>query len=337
MQPKDIQKRAKDLRRTWAPDPALMALRPEVSGNAINGAGESRVRRPTPVYWQDPDTIAHGAMQRWFANRRMTDEVVAAYERREAILAAPLPDKAAVPRSQTPASWRGELDRLAPAIGADLIGAARFDAAWVYEGKAVPELPFAIMIGVAQDYETMSHVPDQIAGAEVLHQYGRVLAAARSLAGWILEQGWSAEPHGAPTPATFTMVPAAIAAGLGELGKHGSLINRSLGANFRLAAVLTDLPLETDRADVFGADDFCLRCRVCEEACPPDALAPDKQMVRGVERWYVDFDKCLPFFNEHLGCSICTTVCPWSQPGVADNLVEKFSAKARARPGSRRR
>lgn len=67
-----------------------------------------------------------------------------------------------------------------------------------------------------------------------------------------------------------------------ELGKHGSLIHRELGANFRLACVLTDLPLLADRPDVFGGDDFCASCRICADACPPDAIAADKQLVRGV-------------------------------------------------------
>jgi Pyruvate/2-oxoacid:ferredoxin oxidoreductase delta subunit len=327
MLPRDIQKRAREIRKTWTPDPAQLALRPDVSGNKINGLDEREFRRPTTIYWQDPATIAHGAMQEWFGQREMIDEVTDAFQRREAILAKPLPEKAPAARREDEMTWRAELDRMAPHVGADLIGVARFDADWVYEAKEAPTLPWAIMIGVAQDYGAMSHVPDQIAGAEVLNQYGHVLAAARSLAGWILEQGWSAEPHGAPTPATFTMIPAAIAAGLGELGKHGSIINRTHGANFRLSAVLTDLPLAADDPDVFGADDFCLNCRVCEQACPPQALSADKQTVRGVTRWYVNFDRCQPFFNETLGCSICTTICPWSQPGVAENLLEKMARR----------
>ncbi len=123
------------------------------------------------------------------------------------------------------------------------------------------------------------------------------------------------------------LIPAAIAAGLGELGKHGSLIHRALGSNFRLACVLTDVPLEPDAPDDFGGDDFCTRCRACSDACPPEAIVPAKQLVRGEVRWYVDFDKCLPFFNEHQGCAICLAACPWSRPGVAPTLVRKMAAR----------
>jgi epoxyqueuosine reductase QueG len=70
-----------------------------------------------------------------------------------------------------------------------------------------------------------------------------------------------------------------------------------------------------------------MRCRACEDACPPAAIAPDKQRVRGEVRWYVDFDRCLPYFNEHGGCGICLAVCPWSRPGVADSLLAKMARR----------
>jgi hypothetical protein len=47
--------------------------------------------------------------------------------------------------------------------------------------------------------------------------------------------------------------------------------------------------------------------------------------VRGQRRWYVDFDKCLPYFNENLSCAICLAVCPFSRPGVGPSLVRKLA------------
>jgi len=57
---------------------------------------------------------------------------------------------------------------------------------------------------------------------------------------------------------SMVMIPAAIKAGLGELGWHGSMIHRTFGANFWLALVLTNLPLEEA-----GENVFCTNCRVC--------------------------------------------------------------------------
>ena len=120
------------------------------------------------------------------------------------------------------------------------------------------------------------------------------------------------------------MIPAAIAAGLGELGKHGSIINRELGSRFRLSAVTTDLPLVADSPDEFGIDDYCTRCNACTNACPPGAIAEEKHLVRGVTKWYVDFDKCIPYFGEALGCAACIVRCPWSIPGASENILAKL-------------
>ena len=105
------------------------------------------------------------------------------------------------------------------------------------------------------------------------------------------------------------------------------MIHPRFGANFRLGLVLTDLPLVTDEPRDFGVDDFCASCRVCSDECPPEAIFDEKQWVRGEKKWYVDFDKCLPFFNEYKGCAICIAVCPWSRPGVAGNLVQKLARR----------
>ena len=169
------------------------------------------------------------------------------------------------------------------------------------------------------------------AGIEVGRQYTRAARSANSLRNFIREQGWPAESFPGPRADALLMIPAAIAAGLGELGKHGSIINRTHGASFRLAAVSTDMPLLADEPDVFGADDFCHNCRLCTDACPPDAIAEQKQLVRGDEKWYVDFDRCIPYFAETKGCAICIARCPWSRPGVADNLLVKMAQRRERR------
>ena len=74
------------------------------------------------------------------------------------------------------------------------------------------------------------------------------------------------------------------------------MINRTYGSSFRLANVLRDIPLVADTRDEFGADDFRISCQLCRNICPLDATALEKQTVRGKAKWYVDFDKCLPFF-----------------------------------------
>jgi epoxyqueuosine reductase QueG len=76
--------------------------------------------------------------------------------------------------------------------------------------------------------------------------------------------------------------------------------------------------------EVAESDEFCLQCQVCSRACPPDAIADTKQLVRRVEKWYVDFDKCIPCFGGTLGCAICVARCPWSKPGTAPRPAAKL-------------
>lgn len=54
---------------------------------------------------------------------------------------------------------------------------------------------------------------------------------------------------------------------------------------------------------------------------------------RGETRWYVDFDRCLPFFNQHQWYAACLAACPWTLPGVAPKMVLKIAARRAARAG----
>jgi epoxyqueuosine reductase QueG len=51
-------------------------------------------------------------------------------------------------------------------------------------------------------------------------------------------------------------------------------------------------------------------------------------MVRGVERWYVDFDKCIPYFAEAASCGICIAVCPWTRPDVRPKLLTTMAKRS---------
>jgi len=132
------------------------------------------------------------------------------------------------------------------------------------------------------------------------------------------------------------LIPHAIECGFGELGKHGSIINKDYGSSFRLAAVASDIPLIPTPRESYDVDDFCDRCQVCVNACPPEAILPEKVAVRGETKWYVDFDKCIPFFNENSGCAICIAVCPWSIPGRGPKIVQQLLRRNAKQAGASR-
>jgi NAD-dependent dihydropyrimidine dehydrogenase PreA subunit len=223
----------------------------------------------------------------------------------------------------SPESFTEAVKAFALANEADQVAVAAMKTEWFFEGMA-QDLPWIVVMAVRMDHAELAAAPEPPSIIEVMRQYNRGTRAARALADWIRSQGYEADPHGGPTAGPLTLIPPALAAGLGELGKHGSIISRAFGASFRLAGVLTDMPLVADAPDTFGVDEFCMNCRVCEKACPPDAIAAEKQLVRGVEKWYVDFDRCVPYFNQTYGCGICIAVCPWSRPDVGPKLLQKM-------------
>ena len=61
-----------------------------------------------------------------------------------------------------------------------------------------------------------------------MRQYKRAAYGAKFIANWLHDQGWEAEPLTGPMSGKITMIPAALQAGFGELGKHGSIIKIQL-------------------------------------------------------------------------------------------------------------
>lgn len=323
-------------RRTpvWDAPPEVLELMGPVSGNELNGWNEPEVRQPSLVMWANPAKLAHGAVQ-----IRMTEEFVSHPDLQGVLRMNDRHEPAPVAATQVerrPDDWLQAIgDFTASKAGhrVDQFAVTEPQAEWFFEGRS-SELPWMVLLVVAMDHEQLSTAPEHTSAIEVHKQYNRGTAAARALADWFRGQGFEAEGHGGPGAGPVQMVPAAIAAGLGELGKHGSIINRELGSSFRLAAVFTDAPLVAQQPDQFGVDDFCNGCRVCTDACPPDAIAPDKRLVRGVTKWAVDFDRCLPYFAESYGCGICIAVCPWSTPDAAPRLAENMLRKQERREAS---
>ena len=311
------------------------ALIPDVPGNIINGLGETERRRPSPIYWHPPRRKhPWAAVQTWMLQKSSREVPVIADMNntlggrgsKQRVKRAP------AKAEDSTTNWTARVKKFALTNEADLVGIAPLDTNWVYEGYEVTT-PWIVILGIHMDYYELAKAPEPGSVIEVMSAYNRGTRASRSLTDWILGHGWEAEAEGGPMAGKIAMIPAALTCGFGELGKHGSIINREYGSSFRLACVLTDLPLEPDQPVSFGVDDFCTSCKLCEKACPPDAIAPNKKWVRGEEKWYVDFDKCAPYFNETYGCGICIAVCPWSRPDVAPRLAEKMTRRVQRQSG----
>jgi ferredoxin len=316
-------------------------LMPATSGNTINGWGETQTRRPSPIYHHENFAYPHQRLELWF---RMRYLLVPSYwplfKKAMRYAKASLDPVAAERQTDKPENWTARISDLARQAGADLVGIAPLDPEWVFDGYEVPDYPWIIMLGAAMDHSVMMDTATSgnstPAGTHVVKTYTRLAEIAFEVGNWIHSQGWHAVPSRGGMAGPINQIPPAINAGFGELGKHGSLINRELGSMFRLGYVITDMPLmPRPGPDSIDVDEVCTGCQVCRNECPPDAIYDEKQLVRGASKWYVDFDKCIPYFNDSQGCGICIAVCPWSRPGVADNLLAKLARRrARARDGT---
>ena len=304
------------------------------SGNIINGLGETESRRASPFFWHPPTQHPYGDLQNVArqSSRKCPGSgpaFMAAYNHPELEPVVPI-------RNPAPASdLAAATTAFALAHEIDAVGIAAMDPLYIFQGYTIPD-PWVIVLVLAHDYEQLKEVPsDETNGVgvtEIGMQYARGTRASFALANWIRSQGYNAHAYPGPSADALLLIPPAIASGLGELGKHGSLIHPQFGSGIRLAGVTTDMPLVATKPIQFGADEFCKTCQICTNACPPGAIAEQKQMVRGQERWYVDFDKCIPYFAEAASCGICFAECPWTRPDVRPKLLSTMTRRREQAP-----
>jgi len=236
------------------------------------------------------------------------------------------------PVDPTHISWK--VKQLARFFGADLVGICELEPAYIYShhglrchvdmgvyGQPV-ELAhrYAIVIAREMDLGRVRASPSYILHAEIHLTYAEVARTACQLAAYIRELGYPARAHHLRNEDVLH-VPLAVKAGLGELGRLGLLITREFGPRVRLATVTTDLPLVPDRPVDLGVQAFCQMCRKCAVNCPPKTIpAGEPALVRGVEKWAIDPDRCYTYWRANPekwpDCSDCIKTCPWSRPNV---------------------
>lgn len=111
--------------------------------------------------------------------------------------------------------------------------------------------------------------------------------------------------------------PLAEKAGLGWIGKHTNLINRSAGSWFFLGEIYTNIPLPIDTP----VTNHCGTCSACMTACPTQAIVGPYQLDarRCISYLTIELKGSIPvefrsmLGNRIYGCDDCQLVCPWNR------------------------
>lgn len=224
---------------------------------------------------------------------------------------------------------------------ADIVGICRLpeNAVYSHDAKGNPltlDYENAIVLVAAKDYNTLyaSTGKDWVSKALDFGSYQRLALITQSMAHYIRRLGYRANPQHLfcrPKPDNYQIMlpPLLLAAGIGEAGRAGIVVNPFLGLAYKAAAVLTDMPLMPDKPIDFGLQDFCSQCDICAEMCPSKAIPKgEKILYNGRVSWKLDVDRCAQFFISNpkgTGCNTCVKVCPWTRPATWNhNLVRRL-------------
>lgn len=106
----------------------------------------------------------------------------------------------------------------------------------------------------------------------------------------------------------------ATKSGLGWIGRSALFVTPEYGSAVVLGAILTDMPLE------FGepvTDSSCDECTNCQDACPVDAINPQKWNDRLNREDIIDIEACFEYIMDQykagLGCTKCMSECRLTQ------------------------
>ncbi len=106
----------------------------------------------------------------------------------------------------------------------------------------------------------------------------------------------------------------ATKSGLGWIGRSALFVTPEYGSAVVLGAILTDMPLDFGKPITYSS---CDECTNCQEACPVDAINPQKWNDRLNRNDIIDIDACFEYildqYKAGLGCTKCMSECKLTQ------------------------
>lgn len=226
-------------------------------------------------------------------------------------------------RLSAPGDLTSALRAMALGLGAAAAGCCEVDRSFVYThkgrfdadyGRAIDASHgYALVLLVEMRVDEMQHAPGAPVIRESALQYLRGARIAMTIAAALREAGHDATPH-YDAHYDVMLPPLAVAAGLGELGRHNMLIADRFGTRVRIGAVTTGARLTASAPRSLGVDRFCRSCLKCADNCPSRALSGgEPEPVNGVRKWPTHVERCYGYWRTvGTDCGICMAVCPFS-------------------------
>ncbi len=125
-------------------------------------------------------------------------------------------------------------------------------------------------------------------------------------------------------------VSAAVAAGLGAVGKNGLLLTEKYGSWVFLGEIVTDLDVQCEASP----HRVCIGCDRCIRACPTGALTENGfhlekclSHISQKKKLSEEEIKLLKENNTLWGCDRCQTACPYNS-NAQTTFMERFRATA---------
>jgi ferredoxin len=239
------------------------------------------------------------------------------------------PEQAPIP--DDPLVLTRHIKSLAYFLGADMVGVCRLPQSAVYASDTglnpvEANYKYAVVVLNVKKTDTIraSYGREWIDDPVSFQVYQRCGCQCTVLADYILRLGYPAYPSIVSKYKTL-ITPLVIESGLGEGSRLGIALNPFVGAAFKAAAVLTDLPLVPDKPIDFGLQEYCANCSICADQCPMHAISDrEKEVYNGYETWRQNYKLCISgVMTNPVGnmCQHCAKVCPWNRP---DNRPEDF-------------
>ena len=127
----------------------------------------------------------------------------------------------------------------------------------------------------------------------------------------------------------------AVRAGLGWIGKQGSVVNPDIGCCFFLGELLLNIEL----APSPEIRCQCQDCNLCMKACPMGAIMPGNMIDTRIciayltieHKGTIDSAIAARMGKAVYGCDSCTRICPWNKRN-AGRIMPEFNVPAHGIP-----